>query len=168
MLAATISNMILQVILIAVLNIIVYFTYTTYVEQTIVETESSNVVVDLTKDLKFILSPSQMDQLRRALLPVLVPPNYSKEDEDVKQSNKTLELKTVKIMSVLVLVGLIVVISLSIKFNFNLRQFWTHNVIILISVVLIEFIFLTFFAKYYVTLDSNFVKRKLIESIVNE
>ncbi len=167
MLAPVVANIILQIILISALNIVVYFSYTTYVEETIVQSESSKVVVDLTKDLKYVLTPEQMDSLRDAITPVLVPPDYSKEDAEVRESNRKLEVETTKVMSVLILVGLIAVVAMSIQFNFKIRNFFVHNFIILLAVASVEFIFLTFFVKNYITLDSNFVKNRIIQCLIN-
>jgi hypothetical protein len=167
MLAPIIANMILQIILIAALNIVVYFSYTTYIEKTIVQTESANIVVDLTQDLKDILTESQMKSLKDGLTPLLVPPNLSKDDEEVRTGNKKLEIQTFKIMVVLMLVGLIVVVAMSLKYDFKIRDFLFHNVIVLISVVIVEFIFLTFYVKNYITIDSNFVKNKIIQCLID-
>ena len=164
MLSSIIANIILQVILIATLNIFMYFTYTTLIEKSIVESESKRIVFDITNDLRLTLPTKTLAEINKIISPYLVMPDLSKEDAEVLATNRSLTITTVKLLVVLILIGFIVVIAMSIYFKFNLNEIIYHNMIILIFVALVEFVFLTFIVKNYITIDSNYVKYKILES----
>ena len=161
MISQTIANIILQIVLVATLNIFVYFSYTTYIENQIVQSESADIVVDLTGNLRTVMSPDKLNLLKETIAPYLVVPDLSKDDRDVKANNQLLVFKTIKILIVVILIGLIIVVAMSIIYKFNITDFLIHNAIILLAVAIVEFIFLTF-----ITIDSNYVNRKFIDTLV--
>lgn len=165
MIPEVIANMILQIVLIATLNIAMYFTYTTSIEKRIVETETTRIVQDLTTDIRTVLPNDSLAYLNEKISPYLVVPDLSKEDEDVRKANKELVYQSVKVLTISVLVGLIVVIGLSVIFKFSMKDLFLHNIGILLVVAIVELVFLTFIVQYYISVDSNFVKRTIIDTL---
>ena len=165
MLSHTLANIILQVVLIAILNVVIYFTYTTYIENKIVVTESQRIVQDLTDDLRIALPNTSLATIRTKLYPYLTVPDLSSDDEEVKTNNKDLVVKSVKIFITALLCCLIIVLAMSIYFKINLKSLLLHNLSVLVAVAVIEIIFLTVIVQNYISIDSNFVKVKLIETL---
>lgn len=161
----TIANVLLQVVLIAVLNVVIFFTYTTYIEETIVVTESRRIVDDLTVDIRLALPQDSIANIRNKILPYLIQPDLSEDDKKVKDANSKLILASIKLFITLFLSCLIVVVGMAIYFNFDLKKLFIHNVGILIAVAIVEIIFLTTIVKNYISIDSNFVKFRIIESL---
>lgn len=171
MIPEVIANMILQIVLIATLNIVMYFTYTTTIERRIVEAETTRIVQDFTNDIRTVLPNDSLAYLDQKISPYLVVPDLSKEDNDVETANKQLVKQTIKILSISVLSGLIFVVAMSIIFKFSLKNMFLHNMGVLFVVAIVEIVFLTFFVQYYISVDINFVKRTIIDTLqryVNE
>ena len=165
MIAEVIANMILQIVLIGTLNIGMYFTYTTSIERRIVESETTRIVQDLTNDIRTILPNDSLAYLNEKISPYLVVPDLSKDDDDVKKANAKLVYQAVKVLSIAVLIGLIVVLTMSILFNFSIKDLFLHNLGILLVVAIVEIVFLTFIVQYYISVDTNFVKRTVIDTL---
>ena len=161
----TIANVLLQIVLIAVLNVTVYFTYTTYIEQDIVVTESQRIIDDLTTDLRIALPQDSISNIKNEILPYLVAPDLSADDKKVKDQNSRLVLATIKLFIIGLLSCLIIVVGMAIYFNFDLKKLFIHNIGVLVAVAIVEIIFLTFIVKNYISIDSNFVKFRMIQTL---
>ena len=165
MLSETITNGILHVVLISVFIGIFFFTYASRVEQNIVKERSREIVRDITNDIKTFAPKGSISFLGK-IANQIQPPDLREEDKEVEEKNKALLEKATKVLAVLFVVGISVSLFLSYKYGFSFKTLLIHNFIILFFVALTEFSFLTFFAQNYITIDSNFVKYKTLDTLI--
>ena len=50
--------------------------------------------------------------------------------------------------------------------DFSFFEILEENIIVLVFVGITEFLFLTYFAQNYITIDANFVKEKMINTLL--
>lgn len=161
MISYDIANTILGLILISSFVVIFFFTYGSKVEGEIVKKQSINIVNDLmsTPDRVF---PSE---IKKELAKSLSAPDMTSEDDIVKKSNDILMRKAFSMIGVSFVIGLVLVTIMSFVYKFSLKDLIMHNLIILIFIGLTEFVFLTFFAQNYITIDSSYIKLRTLQSI---
>lgn len=162
-----IPNTLLSVVLISAFIGIFFFTYATRVENEIVKVRSEEIINDLTSTFIKITPKEQREEVSRIVGPYLVPPNLQKEDEEVEQSNIQLRKKAFTFIITFVIVGFSVFFLLAHIFKFSAKRMIYKNLIVLAFVAMTEFCFLTFFARHYITIDSNFIKYKVLETLTS-
>lgn len=162
-----IANVLLSVVLMSAFLGIFFFTYAAHIEKNIVKNQSEQIVIDLTADLNAVLTPKQLSGLRDLVSSYIVTPNLSKEDMEINENNKLLTKKASLAIITFVVIGLTAVFLLSRMENFSLKDILIRNMIILFFVAMTEFCFLTYLAQNYITIDSNFVKYKIINTLAN-
>ncbi len=167
MIMYTIANILLHVILISSFLVIFFFTYASKVEKQIVERQSTALVKDVIQSTTEIFPEIAMKEINTQFIENLKAPEMAAVDAEIEASNKALFDKTIKIIVVVFILGIIIVYIMSRVYNFSMSEIIIHNVIILVFVGLTEFLFLTHIAKNYDTIDSNFVKYKILETINN-
>lgn len=162
MIASTIANVVLHVILIASFIVMFFFTYGSKVEGEIVKKQCTAIVDDIMADVGVFL-PANVQ------IPTsgLTAPDMTELDEKVAVANRELMQRTLRLMSIVFVVGFVIIVSMSIAFKFSLKDLLVHNAITLLFVALTEFVFLTFFAKNYITIDASFIKYKALVSLKN-
>ena len=165
MLSFELSNIILSVVLISSFIIIFFFTYASFVEKNIVKNRCKTIVEDLTGTVKHIIPPEYLKYIQDNISNIK-PPDLIEEDKDVNENNNLLMKKSIKILLVILCIGFSTVFILHRIYKFPLKQLLITNLITLLFVALTEFSFLTFFAQNYITIDSNFIKYKIIDVIV--
>jgi uncharacterized membrane protein len=162
-----IANIVMNVILISTFIGIFFFSYASMIEEKIVKVRTKQIILDLTNSLHVLTPPNILQDMNSKLSKYLIPPNLDKENEEVEVNNKILLKKSMKVLGAVFTIGLAIVIVLSIVYKFPLKDIITKNLILLCFVALTEFSFLTFFAQYYITVDANFVKHKILEVLIN-
>jgi hypothetical protein len=167
MLANTVIKILLNVVLISTFIGIFFFTYETKIEQDIVEIQSTDIIKDISGNLKTVLNHDDMEILYNNITPYLVAPNLQTEDEYVKVTNKALLKKATKLMAYFCAISLTLLIISAIMFKVNMKDILISSIVTLVFVAIIEFIFLTFMVKNYKTIDANFVKFKIIQTLAN-
>lgn len=164
----TIVKIILQVVVIFCFIGIFFFTYASHIEKNIVINQTNDIVDDLSGNLKKVLPDDVLDVLR-IKFNQLSRPDLSSQDNDIQQSNNVILKKAIQsiitITISLLLVALLIIIVFKIDIP-SIVDMGKETIIILIFVGFVEFSFLTFFAQYYRTIDSNFVKSKIIGSLI--
>jgi hypothetical protein len=161
-----VANTLLSVVLISAFIGIFFFTYASYVENEIVKVRSEEIINDLTNTILTITPRQQRDELNRIITPYLVPPNLAEEDKKVEESNTKLRKEAFSFIVIFFILGFSIFLVLSYYFKFSAKRLVHKNLIILFFVALTEFCFLTFFAKHYITIDSNFIKYKVLDTIM--
>ena len=168
MFAKHVVNIIIATAMISVFLGIFFFTYAAKVEQKIVVARSTQIVDDLIVTAKNSIPPAQKELIKNEIVPYLtVPDSLEKEDAEVATANKALMKNAFKAIAVFVALCSILVAIISIFFKVPVIDLVKDNLIILIFVGLTEFTFLTFFAQNYITIDSNYVKEKILESLIS-
>lgn len=152
-------NIIFQFILIAIFITIFFFTYVKNVEETIVQKQISDSIVSLKNEPLLINYDFKNLNLQT--------PDLSSEDTSVENSNKTLETEAFKSLLIICGIGLFLIIVATIIFKLNVKQMILISIPGLVVVGITEFIFLNFFAKNYITLDPNMIKKGIVQGIIN-
>lgn len=165
MLASVVIKILLNVVLISAFIGIFFFTYETKIEENIVEIQSKEIIQDMTGDFKKVLPPKVMQAVYDIVSPVLVAPDLSEEDEYVKTTNKALIKKATKIIASFTIIGIILLIGAAIIFKVPMKDIVISSVAILVFVAIAEYIFLTFMVQHYKTIDANFVKYTVLQTL---
>ena len=166
MISKDIANVLCGTSLISVFIVIFFFTYASKIEQKIVEERCTEIVDDLTTPLSSI--PGEYKNLiREKIAPYLtVSPSMEQEDQKVAEQNRMLLKKSVLIVSVFLISAFLIIFILSRIYRFSFIEILENNLLILIFVGITEFVFLTFFAQNYITIDANFIKEKVVTTVV--
>jgi hypothetical protein len=166
-LAKHIANIIMATAFISIFLGIFFFTYASKIEEKIVVARSTEIVQDITNSL-LLISPEQKEMLKNAVLPSLqVSSALEEQDQQVKIQNQKLVQKAAIAISIFVVICSIIIGGLVYFYKIPLMDIVKNNLIILCFVALTEFIFLTFYAQYYITIDANFVKKQIADSLLN-
>lgn len=152
-------NIIFQFILVSIFITLFFFTYVKNVEETIVKKQISDSITSLKNEP--LLINYNFKNLN------LQAPDLSSEDTSVENSNKKLETDAFKYLLGICGIGIILVIIAIIIFKLNIKQMILISIPGLVVVGITEFIFLNLFAKNYITLDPNMIKKGIIQGIIN-
>lgn len=166
MISKEITNIILNVIFIATFIAIFFFTYGTFVEKSVIKEQVNYAITDLVGNAQFFLTEYQLEMLKQYIGTIQIP-DMSQADKQAKQHNKKLIIEASIIMGILLIVGIIISVILSIVYKFSFGKLLILNLVILIFIALTEFMFLTFLGKRYKSLDPNFIKVTILETIQN-
>lgn len=158
-----IANVILHVILIATFIGIFFFTYASRVEQEIVEAQVNYLVKDFTQTI--VAVPETNRKMVRTALNTIQPPDMKAQDEMVENYNKELIGKATTVLTTMVVIGALGVFLLYKYYDIDIKTLLIHNAIVLCAVGLVEFSFLNYIARNFISADANRTKRKLIETI---
>jgi len=156
-----ISNIILNVTLIATFIGVFFFTYGKTIEENVVKNQSELVADYLAKDLSTFIDKETAQKITSTLL----PPDMSKQDQDVEENNKQLKSQAFHILSIVFVVGLLLTIIITKYYKLNLTDILQTNLTILAFVAITEYAFLTYIGQNFISLDPNFVRHKILVSL---
>ena len=157
----SLADIFVHLALICTFIIIFFFTYASYIEKTVIQNETSDIVEQISRQISIILTKEQNDELRTYFKNMQVP-DMSAADKNVKDSNDLLLNKSIIFLSIFVASCFIIVLDLFLLTGFSIRSLLLHNLIALFSVAAVDFTFLTVFAKNYKPSDSSYVKTRLL------
>ena len=155
-----ISNIALNVILIASFLCVFFFTYAARVEEQIVKNQMEYLVSNLFQNVDLL--PQSTKTKLKSVISTAELPDLSKEDEKVYCGNNKLMRRTLTFIGILLFIVITIVFILSRIYNFDFISIFKMNVITLFFVALTEFCFLTFVASNYISADTNSVRRSFI------
>lgn len=164
----TAVKIILQVIVIFCFIGVFFFTYASHIEKNIVINQTDDIVDDLTGNLKKIL-PDNVLSLLKVKFNQISKPDLSSEDLDIQNSNNLILRKAIESMFAISISLLFLTLLIILFFHIDMHtmiDIFKETFVILLFVGFVEFTFLTFFAQNYRTIDSNFVKSKIINSLI--
>jgi protein-S-isoprenylcysteine O-methyltransferase Ste14 len=167
MLIENISKIILSVVVISAFIGIFFFTYEAKVEQRIVKQQSEEIIKDFTSEFRSLLPQPILKDVYNSIEPSLVAPDLSELDEEVRASNQALVKKASRIIVIFVIIGLLLVALLCFIFRINPRDMIISTTITLLFVAIAEYIFVTYLVQNYSTIDSNFVRQKILNILAN-
>jgi protein-S-isoprenylcysteine O-methyltransferase Ste14 len=167
MLIENISKIILSVVVISAFIGIFFFTYEAKVEQRIVKQQSEEIIKDFTSEFRSLLPQPILKDVYNSIEPNLVAPDLSELDEEVRASNQALVKKATRIIVIFVVIGLLLVALLCFIFRINPRDMIISTTITLLFVAIAEYIFVTYLVQNYSTIDSNFVRYKVLNILAN-
>lgn len=170
---ATLSNVLLHVILLSSFVALFFFSYGSRIEQQVVQTQTESVVDNLMQDVRNVATPDQMQLLRTVLEPNLQAPDMTQADQEAAAKNKQLMQQTVKVLGIVCGVSLSLIILLwSYGKWINKNQYFSgwkllkENMVTLLFVAITEFFFVTFFAANYKSADPNYIKKKVVDTLI--
>ena len=159
----SIINVIINVGLIATFISIFFFTYASKVEEQIVKNQAKIMVNDIMQSV----NPSLNDITKKIIMEYTLA-DMSEEDNVVLDNNNKLINSGYSILIIVFIVTQVLGLILAIYFNHNYFHIILINIIILVFVGLTEYIFLNLIGASYISVDTNFIKWKILTSIQNK
>ncbi len=165
-----ITNILLHVGFMALFLTVFFFTFAQNVEKQIVEEQLNFVIKDFVGNSFKPLDPSIVQDIKHKIDSVFNNLDFTKQDSDVKKSNKAVFDKAITFVSILF--GTILLFALFMSYFNN----WDHHYIkylitscfsSLIFVAITETLFLLLIAKNYLSADPNQIKLKVVETLAN-
>jgi hypothetical protein len=156
------TSMLLQVILIVTFISIFFFTYISYIEKQIIVEQINSFVVSIGGEWGMLLSDSQKEKIKNSI-------NNSSNvdvkdaDERVATHNESLFNSTLLLLLSVFIIGISVVVALVRYYDLEWTIILRNSLIPLIVVFITEFIFITYIAANYKTLDPNHAKKVLFQ-----
>lgn len=167
MLMENVAKIILSVVVISAFIGIFFFTYEAKVEEIIVKQQSAEIIKDFTSEIRTLLPRPILKDVYASIEPTLVTPDLSDLDEEVRESNKALIKKATRIIVIFTVVGLLLVALICLIFHINPKDMIIHTLITLFFVAVAEYIFVSYIVQNYTTIDSNFVRHKILNILAN-
>lgn len=164
------ANMILNIVLISCFVGIFYFTYAAKVEQTVIQNQVQLVVDSFTNNVSNVVDTQQYQNQINNFLTIspTQQSNFDQMDASVAANNEKLLLWSGLFFVIFFILGIISVFFIWKKNkDFSLLTLISRNIILLFAIALTEFSFLYFIASNYMTADTNYVKKIIIDSIRN-
>lgn len=161
--AQIIATLIFQFALIISFITIFFFTFVKNVESQIIDNQIDRVMTDLSEELGLIGDSTITNSLRQIQLD---KPNLVEEDERADNNNKGILKNAIKLLAILVPICLIISFLMVVIFKLSMKEMFILGFSGLFIVMIIEVIFLLVFAKNYRTLDSNVVKKGVVDSLI--
>jgi hypothetical protein len=156
-----ISNIVMNVTMISTFIGIFFFTYGKTIEENVVKGQSELVADYIAKDLStFIDKPTA-----QKLASQLSPPDMTNADKQVELKNTELQRSAFNILILVAIGGLLFTIILAKYYTLNLQSILETNFVILLFVGLTEYIFLTYIGQNFISLDPNFVRLKILQTL---
>jgi hypothetical protein len=156
-----ITSIILQIVLVTTCITIFYFSYTTTVENEVVQIQIDNLMENFLGDISLILPDSQKVKLRTSISKATIP-DMTEKDAAMEENNKNLVNKMIKMMSIVFGCGMVICLFLMWKFQLDWKYLCKESLLGLVAVIIIEFVFLKFFVKNYDSLDQNSIKLHIV------
>ena len=137
---------------------ILFFTYGAYIEKKVIENQVKDLVDDLKNDVNVFDYGGLKD--------IHIPTNES-DDEEIERKNNDIKEESFTYLGITAVFGFLATVILWYISNksFSYRKLFIQNTVLLVIVAITEILFFTFISKNYKTLDTNKVKRTLIEEI---
>lgn len=156
-----IPNIVMNVTLITTFIGIFFFTYGKIIEQNVVQTQSEQIADYLAKDISTFIDKNTAKKIAAQL----TLPDMTKEDKHVEEQNKKLQDYAFNILILVAISGLLFTIIYAKYYHLNIITILKTNLTILFFVALTEYIFLTYIGQNFISLDPNFVRTKILQSL---
>jgi hypothetical protein len=155
-----IVNLLFQFSLIISFITLFFFTYVKKVEQDIIENQVDTIMNELGNELK-TLSPDLVQ---------IIKDSVSKQPEAIDQSivenNKKLLNNALQFLIPIAGVSIFVSLGLIRFFNLSFRYTLIYSISGLAVIAIVEFMFLHVFARNFRTIDSNAIKKSIVEELI--
>ena len=161
-----IANILVGVTIFSLFLSIFFFTYAAKIENKILKIQIKNLVDNFVGDLDSL----NLDESRKTQLIELIDENMktdmSDSDKEVNDINKSLVKKSIKIFGGLTIVSIAIVTIMYFTVKIEIGNILLSNLIVIVFVALLEIFFLNFIAKRYRSLDTNTVKKNIVEELL--
>lgn len=167
-----ICNILLHIMLISAFLGSYFFTIGANLEREVLK-DQLNYLVDTTLQPLKILVPSVSNDLKNKIKSYNFKLDESADINTAKKNKETVK-KAIKAISLFFILGLIVIVILAKIFDRDgmtygefFKKLVKHNLIILVFIAVTELIFAFVFAKNYMSLDTNRLKKQIFISLDN-
>ena len=160
------SKVLVNVLFISIFFVVFFFTYGSYIGKKIV-IEQMNF---LSRDIKnlFGLFGKNINKTISEKISNLKMPNLENQDIKIQNNNKEI----IKKAGMFILFFIVVITGIT-YFNYskygnnsyNLVNLISENFVILIAIAIIKFVFITYFASRYVSINPSVVKLQILETL---
>ena len=160
---------ILNIVFISVFIGIFFFTYASKVEGVILQKQIDFLVQDFVGKEVSLLPKDVLINIRDTLKNTKLP-DMSDADNKVAQNNKDLINKSIIAFSIIFIIGIAICIYLYINSDITMSEIiWILiNAFIMLFVVgITEYVFLNYIAKNYYSIETNTIKRDIIDILKN-
>ena len=168
------SEIILSIVLFVIFIVIFYFTYGLYMERKVLDKELTHII-DSLKSTTIFMDPNTKNYLKFLLQNVKIQDN-SDEDAAIESHNNKIMEKLYIAIPILFVFGIGMSYFLSTKWaaklfgghcgTFNYRNVLLKNIIVIIMIALIEFIFITYYASEYISIDTQQVISLFLNKLI--
>ena len=162
-----IANITMHVSLIALMIGIFYFTYVPVVEKQVVKREVGDVMDSIANDIHSLIPKEDLNALKPIIDQYIQAPNMRKQDAEAAAKNKALMFKAAKYLGILLAVSAVVVLGIWYFYGLDMTDLLITNGILLVVVGITYFTFVTFVIKNYRSTDPNFVKRAIVQTLLD-
>ena len=170
--AYDVCNILLHIMLISAFLGSYFFTFGAYLEREVLQ-DQLNYLVDTTLQPIKILVPNISTDIKNKMKSYNFKIDEKADIKTAEQNKKTVD-RAIKLITFFFVLGLIVIVILSkildrdgMSYGKFYKKLITHNLIILLFIAATEFIFAFFFAKNYMSLDTNKLKKQIFVSLDN-
>ena len=143
---------------------IFFFTYVKNIEKEIVINNTKYITDSLIDNYTILLGKDQKEYIAKLLDNIDIN-DLTNEDKKVIDENKKLFNKTIKILIIGLIIVLIVTFIICSKYNIKYTDVVIKNLILMVFIGIVEFIFLKYFIRNYLSANINYVKSELIKTI---
>ena len=174
---AGVGDFVFHIGTIGLLVTVMFFFYATLIEGAIIQKQTTNVVQKLFRDVNLVCTPEQQKQLVTFATGLTVPTN-TQDDQDACTKNQASRNMALKVF-LPVLAGSAAIMVLFCWWDVKstgaysgaqlgdlVKRITYVNATLFVMIGIAEYAFLTCFARNFITLDPNFVKRTVIGSIL--
>ena len=159
----TIIFILLNILLISTFIVIFFFTYGDTLEKNIIIDQMSFLVDNIYNDVK--IYGKNTSNLIKKQINNYSPPDTTTQDNYVKSLNKKTIQKAINAITIFIIILLVIIALIYYKNKVKLQPLIIKSIIILISVGITEYIFLSHFGSKYISLNPNSVKLSIINNI---
>lgn len=153
-----------QVILIITFITVFYFTYVCNLEETAVIEHTKELIHTIVQDFKPLLTDDQKSRIKESL-EKSKPHDMKEQDDSVQLKNDSLLVTSAILLLSIFIVGIGVSLILIKIYNLDWVLILRNSLVIVSVVALTEFLFITYIAFNYKTLDPNYVKKAVVDSV---
>ena len=161
----------MHIILISVFIGIFFFTYGIFLQKEIIKIHIEYIVNDLITSVKVFMPKSE--KVKKYIRDYDIKIDES-QDEKVRDKNKYTLIKGFISIFIFAIIGLLIILAVSKKMNrenMTHTQFWfkllKYNIITLVFIALTQFIFVSYFFKKFMLINTNKLKKSIIDNIIN-
>jgi len=155
-----IVNLLFQFSLIISFITLFFFTYVKSVEKDIIEVQVDTIMEEFGKELN-TLSPDIVQIIKDSM-----KKQPETEDQNIIENNKKLLNNTLQFLIPVAGVCIFISVGLIQMFNLSFKTTLIYSISGLITIAVIEFMFLNIFARNFRTIDSNAIKKSIVNELI--
>lgn len=161
-------KILINVLLISLFITFFFFTYATTIEKEVIVNQMKFLSEHISNGIN-LLGPDLRNFIRQILSNIKTP-DMEEKDKKVKDSNKIIINKVIKVNILFTLVMVFFILAISYRFShkFDFFEVIKQNIIILVFIAFTEFAFLTYFGARFISINPNDIKLNIIKQLYHQ